>query len=338
MGAYKVLFIGGLVFAILFLIATIVLFFLLKIPKVFGILTGRAQKKALEDIRNAGQAKIAQSQERGNQAIKAHEASVENVQESTELGREKEEVRQPEVKKVEEPVPSYEEQSRDAGRPVGTRPGRDYTKSYEETEVLGAEDFNMDGGTEILTAEEQQRSYASDDGDGTDVLSEGKAKSAYDRIRSAMRYDSRNSANLDYEDDDESETDVLKASAAFAGFAGAAAAHEYAATTAEVHPLGGAREVVEDVDSIHASETEDDYHVLGDDAETAVLRSGTGTYSGATSVTGTDGTAVLSESNDSGKIYGYNGAKVPEEVMKPKEKPGITYLYSKTVVHTEESL
>lgn len=51
MGIYNVMFVGGLILAILFFILTIVLFFLLKIPAAFGSVTGKTQKKAVEAIR-----------------------------------------------------------------------------------------------------------------------------------------------------------------------------------------------------------------------------------------------------------------------------------------------
>jgi len=52
MGIYNVMFIGGLILAILFLALTIVLFFVLDIPAAFGSVTGTTQKKALDDIRS----------------------------------------------------------------------------------------------------------------------------------------------------------------------------------------------------------------------------------------------------------------------------------------------
>ena len=50
MGIYSVMFYGGLVLSILFLIASIIIFFVMKIPSAFGIVTGRTQKKAIEEI------------------------------------------------------------------------------------------------------------------------------------------------------------------------------------------------------------------------------------------------------------------------------------------------
>ena len=48
---YRTLFFAGLILAVAFLIATIVLFFVLKIPKALGVVTGRTQKRAIEEIR-----------------------------------------------------------------------------------------------------------------------------------------------------------------------------------------------------------------------------------------------------------------------------------------------
>ena len=49
---YNVFFIGGLVLAGIMLVVSVLLFFLLNIPHVFGDLTGRNARKAIENIRN----------------------------------------------------------------------------------------------------------------------------------------------------------------------------------------------------------------------------------------------------------------------------------------------
>ncbi len=51
MGVYNIMFVGGLVLAILFFILTLILFFALRIPQAFGSVTGQTEKKALEQIR-----------------------------------------------------------------------------------------------------------------------------------------------------------------------------------------------------------------------------------------------------------------------------------------------
>lgn len=49
---YRYIFIGGAVLAGVMLVASVLLFFLLKIPHVIGDLTGRTARKAIEEIRN----------------------------------------------------------------------------------------------------------------------------------------------------------------------------------------------------------------------------------------------------------------------------------------------
>ena len=51
MGVYNIMFIGGLILAILFLILSVVLFFALKIPQAWGAVTGATERKAIEEIR-----------------------------------------------------------------------------------------------------------------------------------------------------------------------------------------------------------------------------------------------------------------------------------------------
>lgn len=49
---YRYIFLGGLILACLFLALAVALFFVLKIPRVIGDLTGATARKAIEDIRN----------------------------------------------------------------------------------------------------------------------------------------------------------------------------------------------------------------------------------------------------------------------------------------------
>ena len=45
MGIFNVMFYGGLILAIIFLIATVAIFFIMKIPKAIGVITGKTQEK-----------------------------------------------------------------------------------------------------------------------------------------------------------------------------------------------------------------------------------------------------------------------------------------------------
>lgn len=48
---YRYIFLGGLIASCIFFVITVVLFFVLRIPKVFSDLTGRTARKAIESIR-----------------------------------------------------------------------------------------------------------------------------------------------------------------------------------------------------------------------------------------------------------------------------------------------
>ncbi|MBO4591887.1 MAG: hypothetical protein J5684_04950 [Eubacterium sp.] len=73
MGIYSVMYYGGLVLAILFLIASVIIFFGMKIPHAFGIVTGRTQKKAIEEIRAGGTIK------KGKRKVKQSDILVRDV-------------------------------------------------------------------------------------------------------------------------------------------------------------------------------------------------------------------------------------------------------------------
>ena len=48
---FRVFFLGGAILAAVFLVISVILFFVLKIPKVFGYLTGATRRKGVESIR-----------------------------------------------------------------------------------------------------------------------------------------------------------------------------------------------------------------------------------------------------------------------------------------------
>ena len=81
MGIYRIMFIAGLSVAIVFLIVAVILFFVLKIPKAFGIATGRTQKKAMEQIRATGyESKVQRGGRKNREHIHAREAEMDNVE------------------------------------------------------------------------------------------------------------------------------------------------------------------------------------------------------------------------------------------------------------------
>ena len=48
---FRVFFLGGAILAVVFLVISVILFFVLKIPRVFGYLTGATRRKGVESIR-----------------------------------------------------------------------------------------------------------------------------------------------------------------------------------------------------------------------------------------------------------------------------------------------
>ena len=67
MSIYNIMFTGGLIFAILFFILTVVLFFLYNIPQALGSVTGQTEKKALEAIRSGKNGGVSSRRRRKSQ-------------------------------------------------------------------------------------------------------------------------------------------------------------------------------------------------------------------------------------------------------------------------------
>ena len=205
---YEVCFYGGLVLAILLLIAAVVLFIVLKIPKVIGELTGSTAKKAMKEMQD-GTAKpgsIAKKEQEkyynmGSGKITAKE-TISSKAERKASGNDSTELldRAKKEKKFEETDI--------------LRPGvNDYDKTDEAaTEVLGSEDDTTDilrdgaqvgddEATDVLRNDEGDdeatdvlRNDEEEDGDATDVLRTEEDGDATDILRT---------------DDDEEGTSVL---------------------------------------------------------------------------------------------------------------------------------
>lgn len=203
--AYEICFYGGLVLAILLLIATIVLFIVLKIPKVIGELTGSTAKKAMKEMKD-GTAKpgsIAKKEQEkyynmGSGKIMAKEA-VSSKEERKARGNDSTELLDKNKKKEKK----FEETDI-------LRPGvNDYKAADNEaTDVLGSGNPD-DEVTDIL----RDGSTAGDD-EVTDILRDGSASGddeATDVLRGNDEGDDGTTDVLraDDEGDDET-TDVLR--------------------------------------------------------------------------------------------------------------------------------
>ena len=201
--AYEICFYGGLVLAILLLIATIVLFIVLKIPKVIGELTGSTAKKAMKEMKD-GTAKpgsIARKEQEkyynmGSGKITAKEA-VSSKEERKARGNDSTELLDKNKKKEKK----FEETDI-------LRPGvNDYnTLDNEATDVLGSGNPDEEV-TDIL------RNGAAADDETTDILRDGTA-AGDDEATDVLRADEGDDEATDVlrgtdEGDDEA-TDVLR--------------------------------------------------------------------------------------------------------------------------------
>lgn len=203
--AYEICFYGGLVLAILLLIATVVLFIVLKIPKVIGELTGSTAKKAMKEMKD-GTVKpgsIARKEQEkyynmGSGKITAKEA-VSSKEERKARGNDSTELLDKNKKKEKK----FEETDI-------LRPGvNDYNAlDNEATDVLGSGNPDEEV-TDIL------RNGAAADDETTDILRDGSAAGddeATDVLRATGEGDDEATDVLRGTDEgDDEATDVLRA-------------------------------------------------------------------------------------------------------------------------------
>ena len=202
--AYEICFYGGLVLAILLLIATVVLFIVLKIPKVIGELTGSTAKKAMKEMKD-GTVKpgsIARKEQEkyynmGSGKITAKEA-VSSKEERKARGNDSTELLDKNKKKEKK----FEETDI-------LRPGvNDYNAlDNEATDVLGSGNPDEEV-TDIL------RNGAVADDETTDILRVGSAAGddeATDVLRGNDEGDDGATDVLRADEGDDGATDVLRA-------------------------------------------------------------------------------------------------------------------------------
>ena len=236
---YEICFYGGLILAILLLIAAILLFILLKIPRVFGELTGRTAKKGIQDLKkgvstdhSVAKKEQAKYYNQGTGKIKARETvsektRKENQDDTTDLLRPETDTDETEVLGAgkyknagkfrdgdETEVLGAETNVEDEATDVlvsgggGTDDTTDVLTSDDgaddATEVLAAEeeDDATDDATEVLTAEPEDD--ATDD--ATEVLTAEPEDDATDVLTSDMDDDATDVLRAEPDDDEESTT------------------------------------------------------------------------------------------------------------------------------------
>ncbi len=322
MGLYNVLAFGGLILAILFLILTVVLFFILNIPKVVGAVTGTTEKKAIERIKLGGYESKSKKD-----AIHKDQTEIRVRNTSTDVETYTDEQKQSALNQNVPPqnVPPQQEAPKApsytgfASR--GSKSGRSGGNASEEaTEILGANEMKYAVGdmeaTEVLSgsSEANTSETATDVLPGHDWQSEEDfdADAATDVLTSDGKAPAHKKAperkpSYDYDD---GETAVLTASEMASGVSGAYEDEE-------------ATDVLSSGNKTTDFDVEGVTDVLRDETSTETNEEILGRYS-------PEETAVLRS------VDAMGGGPAPAE--KRKEEPVIKVLFEATIVHTEETL
>ncbi len=213
----RTLFYAGLILAVVFLIAAIVLFFVLKIPKALGVVTGRTQKRAIEEIRAGGAEARTKLEKRRGSDKRIHVREVEMDtgalhkggsgslgQTATQSAAVRDAVNDAAKAAEKEAQMETKQVDLETGSTVG-RTKKDRSKAYEQTEVLGftgsLDDPSIKSGpeedeTDVLG----NQGYRQGEEDETDVLSSDSVNER--RPGTAQR-------KADFSPELEEETDVL---------------------------------------------------------------------------------------------------------------------------------
>lgn len=200
---YEICFYGGLILAIIFLILAIILFIVLKIPKVFGELTGRAAKKDIKE-RQQGNTKDSSISKKKEQAKYYNQGSGkitvrDTVSQETMKANRDDTTDNLGVVKKQEKKPAFKPQF-----------------DEDETAVLG---ISSELDKEIISSANKDDSEAAtdvlkpdnSDEEATDVLKSPDDEEATDVLKSDNSDDEATDV-LKSDDSDEEATDVLRSS------------------------------------------------------------------------------------------------------------------------------
>lgn len=171
---FSVMFYVGLVLFILFLIATVVLFFVLKIPKALGVVTGQTQKKAIEEIRSGGLKVTGRRTRLKESAILARDVEGKMADKNTSSKLKK--GARPGLNRTSDASESLAEKAiQDAKEAVEkSEQNRKLQEAEESTEVLTYNEYQRSGnnvsGEEKTSVLEEEKSTDILEEDSTDVL------------------------------------------------------------------------------------------------------------------------------------------------------------------------
>ncbi len=307
MGMYNIMFYGGLILAIIFLIASVVIFFVMKIPKSFGVVTGNTQRKAIEEIRSGDLGASGRKRNRvlgGSGSIQARDIDMSDaLKKSGILDRNKRDYTSNIKRSSDASSDLAKKAAEDAAKAAaastaGAKERARMNLDEESTEVLTYNDMVNKGGSEDTTTilENEQ---------ATDVLTAG-----------GDDYEAEDYTDEKIYDDDDS-TDVLTSKS------------DIKKDTSYDDEATDVLRRTSDTD-LYDDDLDEDYDAEVD--KTDVL---TADVSGLdeSAIYGTynpEMTAVLRSDMVPGEDSVENGPR--------KDLPGITVIYSETIVHTDESL
>ena len=302
MGIYNVMFYGGLILAIIFLIASVVIFFVMKIPKSFGVVTGNTQRKAIEEIRSGGLGASTKKRNRvfgGTGNIQARDIDMSDaLKKSGILDKNKRDITSDIKRNSDASSDLAKKAAEDAAKAAaaGAKERARMNLDDESTEVLTYNDMVSKGSSEDTTTileNEQETAVLSAAGDDYDVddYSDETAYAGDDDETDVLTSKSEPKKDNSYDDE---ETDVLRMTS----------------DTTDLYD--------DDLD-----EEIDKTDVLMADVSGLDTNAIYGTYN-------PEMTAVLRSDMAPGEDSVKSGPR--------KDLPGITVIYSETIVHTEESL
>ncbi len=194
---YKICFYGGLALAIIFLIVSVVLFFVLKIPKVINDLTGRTAKKQIDEIKkkNTESSEVSKKEQAKYYNQGSGKITVkESMSPATRAANRDNTTDLLEGKSADA---SMNKEEQNNNRPAEYNP--------DETQVLGAGGIPEDGEEETTVLSKKTDAEAQTTTSDTDADDEATA------VLKADEGDDEATDVLKADDADDEATDVLKA-------------------------------------------------------------------------------------------------------------------------------
>lgn len=339
MGLYNALFFGGLILAIIFLILSVILFFVLDVPKAFGVVTGKTQRKAIEEIRSGGAASSTKKKRSrlnlGN--IQARDVDVSEAARTSGLLRKERTSGLLSRRKKDDLSGELERNRLERERLEREKVEREKQRASEATDAVArkaAEDARA------TSEKDRKRAIKALDEEDTEILTykDMKSKDGSEDTTSVLEMeqatDILTAGEEMYDEADETETDVLIKDSK------ATLEDEYDAEETDLLRVntrvdeddGDATDLLRHIpdDELYDDDLDEEYNPEIDKTDVLTVDEAGLTSEDIYGTYNPEMTAVLR----SDMAPGENSVRSSSG----KELPGITVIYSETIVHTEESL